>query len=197
MAERELATSFPLYWPTGRPRTSFRQRSKFKVTSFARVRDELLHQLELMRAKKVVLSTNIELRRDGLPLAGQTRPRDPGVAVFFEYKERAVAFACDRWDRIEDNMQAIRHTIDALRGIARWGTGDMVDAAFAGFAALPAYIPPEPWRDVLGLSLLCTLAEAESAYRHLSLLHHPDRGGTEEQMSRLNGAIERARKDLA
>jgi len=197
MAETVAATAFPLYWPTGRPRARFAQSSKFKVTSFSRVRDELLHQLKLMGAKKVILSTNIELRRDGLPLAGQRNPRDPGVAVYFEYKDRPVCFACDRWSKIEDNMQAIRHTIDALRGISRWGTGDMVDAAFAGFTALPAYVPPEPWRSVLELNEMAfSLADAEAAYMKLAKIHHPDRGGTTEAMQRLNEAIERARREL-
>lgn len=196
MAEDVLKTAYPLCWPPGRPRTQYRQPSKFKVTSFTRVRDELLGQLALMQAKQVILSTNLKTRLDGLPLADQRRPNDPGVAVYFQHKGREVCFACDRWDKVEDNMQAVRHTIEALRGIARWGTGDMVDAAFAGFAALPAYAPPEPWRSVLGLGPGATLEQAEEAYRRLALQEHPDRGGQGERMARLNDAIERARKEL-
>jgi hypothetical protein len=49
-----------------------------------------------------------------------------------------MCFACDRWDSVADNVQAIRKTIEALRGIERWGTGDMVQRAFAGFVALPS-----------------------------------------------------------
>jgi hypothetical protein len=193
----EPATAFPLYWPTGRPRARTRERSRFKVTSFTRVRDELLHQLDLMGAKKVILSTNIELRRDGLPMAGQRAPRDPGVAVYFEYKGRTVAFACDRWDKIDDNLQAVRHTIDALRGIARWGTGDMVDAAFRGFTALPAHVPPEPWRSVFHLNgEPVTFGQVEAAYRLLAMAAHPDRGGSDERMARLNDALDRARAEL-
>src|SRR5262245_44424311 len=131
-------TRYPLYWPDGRLRTPRRSRSEFKVYSFAVVRDQLLNELKLMNARDVILSTNLMLRNDGLPLANQRQPADPGVAIYFTYKGKAVAFACDRWDKIEDNVQAIRHTINALRGIARWGTGDMVDAAFTGFLALPA-----------------------------------------------------------
>lgn len=131
-------TRYPLTWPAGRGCTKFPARSKFKVRSFAFVRDELLHELKLLGARNVVLSANLKLRNDGLPLANQSQPADAGVAVYFDYKGRAVCFACDRWAKVEDNMQAVRHTIEALRGIARWGTGDMVEAAFTGFAQLSA-----------------------------------------------------------
>jgi len=90
-----MATAYPLYWPANRPRTVHRHASKFKVgkMSFARVRDELLNELKLMRAAKVILSSNIPLRHDGLPLAGQPRVRDPGVAVYFHYKQREAVSA--------------------------------------------------------------------------------------------------------
>lgn len=66
------AEAFPLYWPEGRPRTSYRNQSRFdQQGKFAYVRDQLLNELKLLRAKNVIISTNIALRRDGLPLAGQ------------------------------------------------------------------------------------------------------------------------------
>lgn len=172
------ATRYPLSWPAGRPRTPHPARSKFKVSSFTRVRDELLNELKLLGARSVVLSTNLKLRNDGLPLAGQAQPSDPGVAVYFEYKGRAVCFACDRWHKIEDNLQAVRHTIEAFRGISRWGTGDMVDAAFTGFAQLPAagFARPGPWWTVLGLTTGDLPSDVVTiAYRTLSKHYHPDR----------------------
>lgn len=170
------ATRYPLSWPAGRPRTRHRSPSKFKVQSFARVRDELLHELKLLGATGVVLSTNLKLRLDGLPLAGQAQPEDTAAAVYFAYKGRDVAFCCDRWAKIEDNLQAIRHTIEALRGIARWGTGDMVEAAFTGFAQLPAARPAlRPWWTVLAVPPHATEDMVTAAYRRLAKEHHPDR----------------------
>jgi hypothetical protein len=137
MAEETPATAFPLQWPSGRPRTEHwrREQAKFDVT-FARARDNIVAEIGRLAGRypdpQIVISTNIALRRDGLPLANQRQPDDPGVAVYFLYKKRAVAFACDRWVKIEHNMQAIAKTIEALRGIARWGTGDMLAAAFTG-----------------------------------------------------------------
>lgn len=172
------ATRFPLSWPATRARTRSTQKSKFKVQSFTRVRDELLNELKLLGAKNVILSTNLKLRLDGLPLANQANPDDPGVAVYFRYKDRDVCFACDRWHKIEDNLQAVRHTIEALRGISRWGTGDMVAAAFTGFAQLP----PQPaqrtkraWWEVFGTGAYRSTDEITVIYLRLAKEFHPDR----------------------
>ncbi len=186
-----MTEAYPLQWPEHRPRISRRERSRFNV-SFARARDELLNELRLMGARLPVLSTNVNLRRDGLPYANQPEPDDPGVAIYFERRGRQMAFACDRWDRVRDNVQAIRHTISALRGLDRWGTGDMVEAAFTGFEALPA---PD-WRGDLGLDFEATLADAEASYRNRARSAHPDVGGSEDMMARLNSAIGEARREL-
>jgi hypothetical protein len=79
----------------------------------------------LLGGRNAALSTNIPLRRDSLPMAHYKVPADKGVAVYFTYKNRQMCFACDAWDKIEDHMQAVWKTIEGLRGIARWGTGDM------------------------------------------------------------------------
>lgn len=91
------ATRFPLSWPAGRARTRSPARSKFKVQSFARVRDELLNELKLLGAKQIVLSSNLKLRRqDGLPLANQANPADPGVAVNAAYRAFVMKHHPDR-----------------------------------------------------------------------------------------------------
>lgn len=187
-----MTEAFPLYWPEGCPRTPTwkRQRSRFN-TGFGAAVNLVVGELRRLGAMHSVVSTNVALRRDGLPLASAKRVDDTGAAVYFMYKGKQVCFACDRWDKVEDNIYAIAKTIDAMRGIARWGTGDMLDAAFNGFAALP---PPADWR-----SILCdpkTLDDAETKYRFLARQNHPDAGGTQEKMSELNTAIAAARKEL-
>ena len=130
-----MIEAYPLYWPEGRKRLTQWERSaaKFEAT-FARARDNIVREVQLLVGKysklDVIISTNIPLRRDGLPLANYRTVDDTGVAVYFTYKKRQMCFACDRWLKIEDNMQAICKTIEALRGVARWGTGDMMEAAF-------------------------------------------------------------------
>tara|TARA_B100001105_G_C22399440_1_gene448567 strand:+ start:3372 stop:3965 length:594 start_codon:yes stop_codon:yes gene_type:complete len=191
--------AYPLAWPAGRPRTEAwrRERAKFETT-FARARDNIVREVTLLaggrfaRDPEVVISTNIALRRDGLPLANQRQPDDPGVAVYFLHKKRQMSFACDRWDRIEHNMQAIAKTIEALRGIARWGTGDMLEAAFTGFTALPAPGAARSWWEVLGVPAGATPTEIRDAYRRLASQHHPDRGGDPARMAEINDAYRKA-----
>lgn len=183
-----MTEAFPLAWPIGKPRLR-PQRSRFDV-SFAKARDELMREIQLLGGRLPVLSTNIELRRDGLPYAGQAEPADRGVAVYFTLKNQQFCFACDRWDRVGDNIQAIRHTIAALRGIERWGTGDMVQQAFTGFVTLPSQEDPY---DVLGVKRDATEEEITASYRQKAKLCHPDMGGSPEAMQRLNDARNRIR----
>lgn len=197
--------AYPLAWPPGRARTERwrRERAKFDVT-FARARDNIIAEVGRLAGRypdpQIVISTNIALRRDGLPLAGQRQPEDPGVAVYFLYKKRQMSFACDRREKIEHNMQAIAKTIEALRGIARWGTGDMLEAAFTGFAALPAPTAAgmkRPWRDVLGVgNAPVDAASVQAKWRFLAMQHHPDRGGDPAKMAELNVAREEALKEI-
>lgn len=197
----EAIEAYPLCWPAARKRTDswHREDARFEV-SFARARDNIVREVALLAGKRpdprIVISTNIALRRDGLPLAGQRQPDDTGVAVYFVYKKRQMSFACDRWKKIEHNMQAIAKTIEALRGIARWGTGDMLEAAFTGFAALPPPGEARGWREVLGVGANAGRAEAESAYRELRGRHHPDRGGNADQFRAVQAAWEQAQGSL-
>jgi hypothetical protein len=199
------AEAYPLQWPTGRTRTERwrRERAKFDVT-FARARDNIVAEVGRLAGRypdpAIVISTNIAPRRDGLPLANQRQPDDPGVVVYFTYKKRQMSFACDRWEKIEHNMQAISKTIEALRGIARWGTGDMLEAAFTGFSALPppaqsTAAGPRSWRDVFGTGIT-NRAQLSEIYRRLASAHHPDRGGDPSKMSELNQARDAAQREL-
>jgi DnaJ-domain-containing protein 1 len=186
-------TAFPLSWPAGKLRTAAhrRKRSHFKV-SFAQARDELLTELERMQASKIVLSTNIQLRRDGLPYANFREPNDPGVALYFVAFKKSYAFACDQWDLTRDNLRAIGCHISALRGIERWGVSS-VEEVFSPFA-LPESIP---WWSVLGVQQDANFEQVRAAYRRLSQKHHPDAGGDRPAWDRIVHAYETAKsKDL-
>jgi len=166
----DAITAYPLAWPNYRPRTEYWKiaDSKFdKRRTFAVIRDELVREVERMGGRELILSTNVPVRQDGLPYASFARPKDMGVAVYFKRRGKSLVFACDQWRRIEDNMQAIVKTIDALRGIERWGSGEMMEQAFAGFAALP---PPDPngqWWVVLGVDRGAHIDDITLAYRRL------------------------------
>jgi hypothetical protein len=189
--------AYPLQWPVGRKRTNQwdRENAKFEV-SFARARDNIVAEVGRLAGRypdpAIVISTNIALRRDGLPLASQRAPDDPGVAVYFVYKKQQMSFACDRWKKIEHNMQAIAKTIEALRGIARWGTGDMLAAAFTGFTALPAPAAVREWWQVLGVPPNASREDITAAYRRLRSEHHPDKGGSADRFDEVEQAYRTA-----
>lgn len=199
MLAEKPTESYPLTWPQGRPRTPDYSRtwSRFDTT-LGRARDRCLNEISLLGGRAAIISSNQPVRQDGLPYATARAMRDPGVAVYFTYKKRPMCFACDRWAKIEDNMHAIALTIGALRGIARWGTGDMMEAAFTGFSALPS---PEKadgwWRDILGVDHTARLIEVEAAYRRLRSIHHPDHGGAGAKFDEVQRAWERAQQVLA
>ncbi len=187
--------AFPLQWPSGWPRARFRQRAPFGTTARSRhgtkdsltvaeARERLSDQFEQLGARYVTLSTNLELRLDGLPRSGQPEPRDVGVAVYFRLGGKDTVLACDKWDRVADNIAAIAKHVEALRGIDRWGVGTAAQA-FAGYQQLPS---PEQWWQVLSVSERATADEINAAYRRLARSAHPDTGGSTAAMARLNAA---------
>lgn len=203
-----MIEAHPLYWPEGRPRTVHWQREDSRLdTTFARARDNLIREIKLLVGGRwagdpnIVISTNIPLRNDGLPYANYKKPDDTGVAVYFTYKKQQVCFACDRWIKIEDNMQAICKTIEALCGIARWGTGDMMEAAFRGFTSLPSpgNLSVKGWREVLGFPPGSTpnSSEVNTAYKRLRSEAHPDRiSGSSEKFHSVQIAFEQALSEV-
>ena len=192
-----MVYKYPLSWPIGVPRTETRVRSRFD-TAEERVKRDLEQQLSVMNASDIVVTTNVELRRDGRPYIGQWIS-DPGVSVYFKRKGQDQVIACDRWNSPRDNLQAIAKTIEALRGIDRWGTGEMVDAAYAGFTAIPASAsagsvsrPKRPWHEVLGVAPDAPREVIEAAGKAMQRKTHPDVGGNDLDFQEVQDASWRA-----
>lgn len=185
-------TAYPLAWPQGWPKTKRPARSRFRTT-FDGARRELQNEIARLGGRYVVLSTNVPLRRDGHPYSNQ-RPdnNDHGVAVYFERGGKQMVFACDRWDSIADNCRAIQKTIEAVRGIERWGASEMMERAFSAFEALPP--PKSPW-DILGVPRGSSRDVIEAAYRAKARTAHPDAGGSNAAMAEINAARDAALKE--
>lgn len=188
--------AYPLSWPTAWPRVKWRNRSNFGERSIAVCVDEILRQLSLLGATSTTISSNLELRQDGLPKSNQRQPSDVGVAVYFKLKKADRVLACDKWARIEDNMWAIAKHVDALRGQQRWGVGS-IDQAFAGYTALPAAgaTTGESWWSVLEVNRTDSGDLIRAAYRAKAKVMHPDMGGTADAFQRIQTAWEQAEKE--
>lgn len=188
-----MSEAYPLHWPAGVPRAGRVHDAPFKVTLGDAIK-QVLNEVRLMGGTLPVLSTNLERRRDGLPYANQRQPEDCGVAVYFQRRGKPMVFACDRWRKIEHNLRAIAKTIEALRGIERWGTSDMVEQAYAGFMALPppgAGVTLTCWA-VLGIEPGADRLTIERAYRAKAKEAHPDKGGTRDAWDALKAAYDQA-----
>lgn len=201
---------FPLAWPIGWKRTNYRTRAKFagkasrsmgagqwqhrQPVSIAQGIDRVLDELYRfgVRVADVTISSNLQLRNDGLPRSGQPEPKDPGVAVYWKKGKETRCMAIDKYDRIADNLAAVAATLEAMRQIERHGGATILDRAFQGFTALPA--PPQ-WWDILDVPMDAEFATVQAAYRRLASLNHPDRTNDDGHlMARINIAFDQARE---
>ena len=210
-------TSYPLAWPKSKKRTPHSNRSRTKVFTTAKDRvfgsdgtavnpyrksqpitvagaiARLKRELDLLDAKNIVISSNIELRRDGMPRSDRRMPDDPGIAVYFRVDGDPVALACDRFEDVAQNIAAIAAHVNASRAIERHGVGALRES-FRGYLSLPGATAPNDWRDVLGNPT--TLREAEARYYDAMRTAHPDVGGSQAEAAALNAAIAMARTVL-
>lgn len=181
--------AYPLCWPPNWPRTPYNERqfARFK-TSFASARDGLFEEVSRLGGENIVLSTNIPLRRDGLPYADYREPNDSGVAVYFNLFGKQQCVPCDKWMKVADNMHAVELCIAALRGLERWGAKSMVQASFTGFQALPNYSTPP----VRYFDNIIDKEHLKEEYKKLAIQLHPDAGGDASDFSEMNRQYQEA-----
>ncbi len=195
--EERVVDGYPLQWPAGWPRTRHPERSRFKATKFYQECVSLIHEVELLGGSFAVISTDVELRQDGLPYANRRAPKDQGAAIYFQRGGKQQCLACDQYDSLLDNLHALTKSVHALRGLERWGGSTILDRAFTGFVALPG---PEGdngrtcW-EVLGVASTATREELRCARQALAQRFHPDKNGPEsshERMACVNVAYDEA-----
>lgn len=221
-------TRYPLTWPTGWKRTppSQRERARFSkgerqysstpgAPSYVRQRDltindgvqRVLSALRMLGVKEsdAIISTNLEVRIDGLPRSGRRAPEDPGVCVYWERAgdNGQKCMAIDRYDRVADNLAAVAATLEAMRAIERHGGAQILERAFTGFTALPApgQTTARSWREVLDVPADMPEAKqferARMHYRAMASARHPDKpNGSHQAMAELNAAWQQAQEAL-
>ncbi len=214
------AQRYPLVWPMNWKRTppDKRERATFRrtaKTTYARTVngqnvtetresartltisdaiDRLAAELRRLGARDEILSTNVTVNLKGLPYSVAKDPHDTGAAVYITLGRKPLVFACDKWDRVADNIAAIAQHIDALRRIERYGVGRL-DQAFVGYAALPP--AAGDWRIVLGVGDYATIEQVDAAFLEKMKAAHPDAGGTHDEAAKLTAARDFARRVLS
>lgn len=173
-------TEFPSGWPRTHP--SARTRGQFGDMSIARLISDLQYQMKQLDAHDLRVDTDLQMRRDGLPYSNQRQPDDPGVVVYWRVGARSYAIACDAYDRVNANLRAIVKTIEAKRGIDRWGAAT-AEREFAGYEALPppsgasTLKPRRPPHEVLGVHQDAPESVVAAAFRARARELHPDVAG--------------------
>jgi hypothetical protein len=194
-----MTQAYPLHWPADWPRTQRRKSSRFRTTiskALNNVQDSLrkFSDDSGKKTESVVISSNVTL--------GQQRPGDPGVAIYFSWDGLSTCIAVDRYEKVEENLQAIHFVIEAERTKLRHGGLNIVRAAFRGYAALP---PPSGaatagktcW-DILELPIDSTVNAIKSAYKRKAKKCHPDTSsGDDSAMVALNAARDDALRQAA
>lgn len=197
----KTVSEFPLLWPPGFSRAKSREKGQFKTTLTGALNNvnDSLRKFANDSGKKLeslVMSSNVTL--------GTNNPSDPGVAVWFVWDGISVCIAVDRYHRVEANLQAIHHIIEARRTELRHGTLALVRATFQGFRAIPDMSAPKyNWRAVIGVDETeKDLSVIRRVYKKKAAEIHPDRAKPEdkadatEAMTALNAAMDAALKEL-
>lgn len=204
---------YPLFWPSGWPRTPNRFPARLRV-SFRVVREALLETLYRLDADDPLISCNLPLDHLTFSSVRLERPDDPGVAVYFHLLGGHWVMPCDQWDSVRANIQGINQTLLAMETLAHAGVNDALYRALQGFAvhleprstprppvAVPPASPekplkastdPQAWLRLLGLKPDFSREQLEEAYWYLRHAYHPDRGGDEEIFQGLREARRQA-----
>jgi hypothetical protein len=190
----DQVSDYPLCWPDNKPRAAERQRSPFKTT-LPKAEREIEQEMRMWRARGYVVSMSARHR---------VRQFDPGVALWWNQPitgkpiPELRVLACDSYQEVADNLHAIARTLEGLRAFERYGTYTREQAIEGARLALPppTRVDGPHWSEVLGVERNWPLGAIEAVWKTKAEKAHPDRGGSLDEMARLNAAIDEARKEL-
>lgn len=188
-------------WPRDPTPSHLQRRAPFKSTYGATLR-KLEAELQSLGATVAAVQAAVgenDVRKDGL-LRGNAKLRHSGIIVSFDSKHGPLQFACDCFDRWEDNLRGIALTLERLRMADLYGVTKSGEQ-YRGWQALPSPATGDnsgPIRKrsvavqylaaVLGWQAAEVEIDVESAIRKASALTHPDRGGDMVEFKRVQEA---------
>lgn len=117
---------------------------------------------------------------------------DRTVTLRYIKDDREVVLSMSKQNRAVDNLRVLYLAVEAMRMNEKRGLGEVIQEAYLQLAG------PEPDMDpheLLGIRPDAPLEVAEAAWKAKMRTAHPDAGGSEEQVKKLNAAIEAIRKE--
>jgi len=196
--------------PWTRPATPKTQRKHGNFrTSYTRTLEKLQYELEKIGATEILFECSFhanQIRLDGWPKANQS-PEYNGIAVSFNHPEVGrVEYVTDRYFLWQDNLHAIALTLEALRGVERWGVVAS-GQQYTGFKAIesgngsrrPAAVwiaklvePDDAERQKVVVDGLLTKSShmTKVVVRQAKIRAHPDTGGSHDMYQLLTERLE-------
>ena len=183
------------------PKTHKSRKSATFRATWDKTLDLVEYELNRIAARNIVIEAGFamnQIRNDGWPYA-KVRPTHPAVRLSFTSRGKPMAFPCDTFDSIDDNLRAIALTLESLRAIDRYGVSQDAEQ-YKGWMALPAPKTGPMTREEAARFLVVhgnihvsahhtDLEAVRKAYRNAAKSLHPDGGGTHEQFTRLQEAV--------
>ncbi len=166
--------------------------------SWASTMRELRYELSAIDVRLAVLEIDYDgkdLRRDGLPKA-YAKPNGPRVRLSFQTEELGpISFMSDAYAEWKDNVRGIVKTLAAMRAIERYGA-TRGKQQYKGWASLPETATSGFKGPADALAFLERAAgnvtpgqhKIEELYRMAALRNHPDKGGTQDMMAKIQDA---------
>lgn len=195
--------ALPAKWPGRKRGAGWKpKRSPFKGHNWSRIEKELLEEIARINGRDVTIALDIRnpghFRADG-GIRADARPVTSAVVVSFTRPDgRKLVFPCDAYAFWQDNVWAVRLSLEALRAVDRHGV-TAGDQQYEGFAALPpggkAGMTVEDARafvaELSGIeeSALAFPTVLTMALRTARSKAHPDAGGSTESFQKLEEAV--------
>lgn len=117
---------------------------------------------------------------------------DRTVTLTYQKDGRPVTLKMGKQARAVDNLRVLYLAVEAMRLNEKRGLGEVIQEAYLQLAGPEPAIDPY---ELLGIRPDAPLEVAEAAWKVKMKTVHPDAGGSEEQVKRLNAAIEQIRKE--
>jgi DnaJ-class molecular chaperone with C-terminal Zn finger domain len=165
---------------------------RFEATQVTTIKD-------LQRVMTKINATSLRIEQDVMK---------GGVKITFDRAGKRYVRECSKYENSLDNLRVIGLQIEYLYRALEVYAEDIVetsfdiefDRIFNGFLATPddtALLLGDgtaQWYEILGVKADASREDIRSAFRALSLVHHPDRGGRDEDFKRINEAFRQGMK---